>query len=39
MSNNAIQLESSWKDRLLPEFQKDYMKNLKTFLQEGEKKQ
>ena len=37
MSNNAIQLESSWKDRLLPEFQKDYMKNLKTFLQEEKK--
>ena len=32
--SNQIQLEPSWKDRLLPEFQKDYMKNLKVFLQE-----
>ena len=30
--------ESSWKNRLLPEFQKDYMKNLKNFLQEEIKK-
>ena len=32
MENNAVQLESSWKTRLLPEFQKDYMQNLKAFL-------
>ena len=27
-----IQLEESWKKKLLPEFEKDYMKNLKIFL-------
>ncbi len=32
--SETIQLESSWKSRLLPEFQKHYMKNLKAFLQE-----
>ena len=31
--SDQIQLESSWRSRLLPEFQKDYMKNLKAFLQ------
>lgn len=31
--SNQIQLEASWKSRLLPEFQKDYMKKLKGFLQ------
>ena len=36
--SSQIQLESSWKNRLLPEFQKDYMKNLKVFLQEEKKK-
>ena len=36
--SNEIQLESSWKSRLLPEFEKDYMKNLKVFLQEEKKK-
>ena len=34
MSGDQVQLESSWKDRLLPEFDKPYMKNLKIFLQE-----
>lgn len=29
-----VQLESSWKEHLLPEFKKDYMKSLKAFLQE-----
>ena len=32
--SDTVQLESSWKRRLLPEFQKDYMKNLKAFLLE-----
>ena len=34
MNNDAakIQLEPSWKDRLLPEFQKPYMRELKDFL-------
>ena len=32
--SNSIQLENSWKTRLLPEFQKNYMKDLKVFLQE-----
>ena len=36
--SNHIQLESSWKKRLLSEFQKDYMKNLKVFLQKEKKK-
>ena len=36
--SDAIQLESSWKERLLPEFQKDYMKKLKLFLQEEKNK-
>ena len=31
--SDQVQLESSWKSRLLSEFQKDYMKNLKSFLQ------
>ena len=31
--SDQVQLESSWKSRLLPEFQKDYMKSLKSFLQ------
>lgn len=35
--SQAIQLESSWKNRLLPEFQKDYMKKLKVFLREEQK--
>ena len=30
--SDHIQLESSWKKLLLPEFQKDYMKQLKSFL-------
>lgn len=29
-----IRLEDSWKEKLLPEFQKNYMKNLKSFLKE-----
>ena len=32
--SSSIQLESSWKQHLLDEFQKDYMKNLRSFLQE-----
>ena len=36
--SSQIQLEPSWKDRLLPEFQKDYMTNLKVFLQEEKNK-
>ena len=35
---DQIQLESSWKDLLLPEFQKDYMKNLKKFLLQEKRK-
>lgn len=31
--NNQIQLEPSWKNKLQEEFEKDYMKNLKSFLQ------
>ncbi len=33
MSDNAIKLEESWKAALAPEFEKDYMKSLKAFLQ------
>lgn len=36
--SSPVQLESSWKNRLLPEFQKNYMKRLKDFLQEERKK-
>ncbi len=36
-TQTQIQLDPSWRDRLLPEFQKDYMKNLKTFLLEEKK--
>ena len=36
--SDQIQLENSWKSRLLPEFQKDYMKNLKAFLQDEKNK-
>ncbi len=32
MSELAIQLEESWKQRLLPEFEQDYMKQLREFL-------
>ena len=32
--SSQVQLESTWKSRLLPEFDKPYMKNLKSFLQE-----
>ncbi len=31
--NNQIELEPSWKNKLQVEFEKDYMKNLKSFLQ------
>lgn len=37
--SNLIQLEESWKSRLLPEFEKDYMKKLKLFLEEERAKQ
>ena len=33
MSDTAIKLEESWKAALAPEFEKDYMKSLKAFLQ------
>jgi len=33
-----VQLENSWKNRLLPEFQKEYMKNLKIFLKTEQQK-
>ena len=36
--SNPIQLEVSWKSRLIGEFQKDYMLNLKSFLIEEKKK-
>lgn len=32
--SSQVQLEPTWKSRLLPEFEKPYMKNLKSFLQE-----
>ena len=32
--SSQVQLESTWKTHLLPEFDKSYMKNLKSFLQE-----
>ena len=32
--SSKIQLEPSWKSRLLPEFEKDYMKSLSLFLRE-----
>lgn len=32
MSQIKIQLEKSWKKLLVGEFEKDYMKNLKSFL-------
>lgn len=32
-----VQMEESWKKRLSPEFEKDYMKNLKAFLLEQKK--
>src|SRR5690348_7558459 len=35
---DRIQLEPSWKDRLLPEFDKDYMKNLRAFLKSEREK-
>lgn len=31
-TSDRIQLEPSWKNRLLPEFDKEYMKNLREFL-------
>ena len=31
-TDDRVQLESSWKKRLLPEFEKDYMESLKAFL-------
>lgn len=31
-TTDRIQLETSWKERLLPEFDKEYMQNLRTFL-------
>ena len=38
MSQDKIQLSPSWKDRLAPEFSKDYMKNLKDFLAQEKSK-
>lgn len=38
MSTDKIQIENSWKKRLLPEFETDYMKSLKSFLAEQYKK-
>ena len=32
MNTDKIQIESSWKNRLLPEFDADYMKQLRSFL-------
>ena len=32
MDADQVKLSPSWKERLLPEFQKDYMHNLKSFL-------
>ena len=34
MTSDPIQLEDSWKQKLLSEFQKPYMQNLKAFLQQ-----
>lgn len=36
-TQNEIKLESSWKKRLQPEFEKDYMKQLKEFLKSEQK--
>ena len=36
--SNSIQLPDSWKSRLIGEFQKSYMKNLKLFLTEEKQK-
>jgi uracil-DNA glycosylase len=36
--SETIQLEKSWKSRLLPEFEKDYMRTLKDFLREQKEK-
>jgi uracil-DNA glycosylase len=36
--SESIQLETSWKSRLLPEFSKDYMRGLKDFLKEQKEK-
>lgn len=38
MNADKIQIEKSWKNRLLTEFDSDYMKNLKSFLSEQYKK-
>lgn len=38
MSTDKIQIENSWKNRLLPEFDAEYMRQLKFFLSEQLKK-
>lgn len=38
MDASKIQIEKSWKNRLLPEFDTDYMKQLKSFLSEQYRK-
>ena len=38
MNADKIQIEQGWKKRLLPEFEADYMKKLKSFLAEEYKK-
>ena len=36
--SHSVQLEESWRKHLLPEFEKDYMKNLRIFLSQEIKK-
>ena len=37
-NNRDIGLQNTWKEKLLPEFEKDYMKNLSVFLREEKAK-
>ena len=37
-NNRDIGLQNTWKEKLLPEFEKDYMKNLSSFLREEKAK-
>ena len=37
-NNRDIGLQNTWKEKLLPEFEKDYMKNLSAFLREEKAK-
>ena len=37
-NNRDVGLQNTWKEKLLPEFEKDYMKNLSAFLREEKAK-